>query len=480
MSFEMVIGIEVHAQLSTKSKAWCSCQVGNKGFENTSVCEVCSAQPGTLPKVNKKAVEYACLAGLALNCEINKFSRFDRKNYFYPDLPKGYQITQFDLPIAYEGNLSIASESGETKKVGIERVQMEEDTGKSLHEGEYSLINLNRAGTPLIEIVSKPDIRSANEAVDYLKQLRSILIYLDICEGNMQDGNFRCDVNLSIREKGTEAFGTRTEVKNLNSFKSVEKAIAYEFERHQKILNAGEKVKQQTLLFDVESGKTTVLRDKSDADDYRYFPEPDLPPVILTDTDITNIKNTLPELPKQKVQRFIEEYSLSEYDSTVLASDKHLANFYEQAVDGYKQGAKKIANWITSELLRYINEAGIEITKSPVKAIEIQALVKEIDQGTISGKIAKDIFLQMYDTGKGAKELIEASGAKQISDDSLIRDLAKELVAKHTDEVQQFLAGRDRVLGFFVGQIMKATKGQANPQLTSEIVKEVIKESAEK
>lgn len=478
MNYEMVIGIEVHAQLSTNTKAWCSCESSGKGFENTHVCEICSAQPGTLPKVNKKAVEYAVKSGLALNCDINKHASFDRKNYFYPDLPKGFQITQFEKPIAVDGFLEIETEAG-LKKIRIERIQMEEDTGKSQHVGDLSLINLNRAGTPLIEIVSRPDIRSADEAVDYLKKLRAILIYLGVSEGNMQDGNFRCDVNLSIRPEGEETFGTRTEVKNLNSFKSVEKAIAYEFQRHQKILKKGEKVAQQTLLFDPDKNQTNVLREKSDADDYRYFPEPDLPYIHLTDSEIHKIKESLPELPTAKIKRFQDEYELSLYDASQLASEKSLASFYEEAVSNYQAGAKKIANWILSELLRFTNEAGIGVEKSPIKPKEIASLVHEIDKGTISGKIAKDIFLQMYDTGKKATDLIEAAGVKQINDDALIIELAKDLVSKHPDEVAQFLAGRDRVLGFFVGQIMKATKGQANPQLTSEIVKKAILEQGE-
>lgn len=476
MKYEMVIGIEVHAQLSTNTKAWCHCQVGNQGFENTTICEICTAQPGVLPKANKAAIEYAVKAGLALNCEINPDSRFDRKNYFYPDLPKGFQVTQFDKPIAYNGRVEVTTETGGVRTIGIERVQMEEDTGKSQHFDNYSLINLNRAGTPLIEIVTDPDIRSSHEAVEYLKKLRSILVYLGVSEGNMQDGNFRCDINLSIREKGQEAFGTRTEVKNLNSFKSVEKSIAFEFERHQAILERGEKVKQQTLLFDVDSGETNVLRDKSNADDYRYFPEPDLPRVLLSPEEIQKIKESLPELPEAKIARFENDYELSNYDASLLASDKDLAHYFEEAAAHYKNGAKKIANWILSELLRFINEASISILKSPVKACELAELVKQIDEGAISGKIAKDIFLEMYDTGKGAVELIEKNGVAQISDDSLIFELAKNLVQDHPSEVEQYLAGKDRIVGFFVGKIMKETKGQANPQMTSDLVLKAIKE----
>lgn len=472
-NYEMVIGLEVHAQLRTETKVWCSCEVGTLGFENTAVCEVCSGQPGTLPKLNKKVVEYGVKSALALGCVVNQKSHFDRKNYFYPDLPKGYQVTQFQVPIAEHGGIEVQRD-GKTILVGIEKIQIEEDTGKSLHEGERSLIDLNRAGTPLIEIVGKPDISSAEEAVDYLKKLRAILIYLDVCKGNMQDGNFRCDVNLSIRPKGSLELGTRTEVKNLNSFRNVEKAIAYEFKRHCEILKSGKKVSQQTLIFDPEKERTQVLREKSDADDYRYFPEPDLPPLVISDSFIKRVKEGLPELPEAKKKRFEKEYSLSAYDASLLSSEKELGDYYEKAVDGSIGLAKKIANWILGELLRFLNEAGMGIEKSPVKPGELRTLVQEIEEGRISGKIGKEIFLKMFDTGRGALELIEESGAVQISDDELILNLAKELVDKHPNEAQQVREGRDRVLGFFVGQIMKATKGQANPKMTSDIVKKVI------
>ncbi len=479
MSYEAIIGLEIHAQLSTQTKAWCFCEINTTAYENTKTCPVCTAQPGTLPFLNTKAVDYAIRAGLALNCEINLLSKFDRKNYFYPDLPKGYQITQFERPIAINGSLSILDDEGHEKKVGIQRIQMEEDTGKSMHMGDSSLINLNRSGTPLIEIVGEPDIRSAKEASGYFKKIQSILVYLDICHGNMQEGNLRCDVNLSLRKKGAKEFGTRTEVKNLNSFRSVERAIAYEWERQASLLDNGQKVQQQTLLFDVESGKTRVLRTKSDADDYRYFPEPDLMPLVITQERVVKIKEELPELPDDKIRRFVTDYSLPLYDAEVLSSSLSLANYFEECLTFFDGEPKKISNWVMVELLKLINEYNADISKSPVPAKELASLVNFVQKGEISGKIGKDVLVKMYDEKKTASEVINELGVKQISDTDSIEKIVREIVDSNPGEVEKYLNGKDRVFGFFVGQVMKQTKGQANPQIVSETLKKILSEKNE-
>jgi aspartyl-tRNA(Asn)/glutamyl-tRNA(Gln) amidotransferase subunit B len=474
MNYDVVIGLEVHAQLSTLTKAWCQCEISVSAFENTKVCEVCSAQPGTLPVYNKKAIEYAIKLGLATNSRINKVSVFDRKNYFYPDLPKGYQITQFQTPVAENGHLDIFDDEGNIKKVGIQRIQMEEDTGKSSHLGEKSLINLNRSGTPLLEIVSEPHMSTAKEASSYLKKLHSILVYLGICHGNMQDGNFRCDVNVSIKPKGSDKYGTRTEVKNVNSFRHVEMCIEHEVQRHQQILDSGNKVLQQTLLFDVETKATKVLRTKSDADDYRYFPEPDLLPLIISDSEIQKVQNTLPELPDAKIKRFILDYGIPAYDANVLTVEKELANYFEAALKNYEGEAKKMSNWIMVELLRYLNEAGTSIERSPVSPNSLAGLLNAINSGKISGKQAKDVFLKMYDSGHSADVIIKEMGLEQISDEKMITEIAQKIINANSVNVEKYKAGNERVFGFFVGQVMKETNGQANPSLTSEIIKKLL------
>jgi len=473
-NYVAVIGLEVHAQLATQTKAWCHCEVTAHALENTKVCEVCSAQPGTLPVLNKKVVEFASKMAMATHCKINDLSFFDRKNYFYPDLPKGYQISQFETPLAQDGYVEITNANGELKKIRIERIQIEEDTGKSTHEGEMSLINLNRAGTPLIEIVGKPDIETAEEASSYLKQLHSILTYLGVCHGNLQEGNFRCDVNVSIHKKGTNVWGTRTETKNLNSFKHVEKAIENEIERQVEILESGEKVIQQTLGFDPETLKVKVLRTKSDAHDYRYFPEPDLIPLVITEQEKTKWMNELPELPKVKQERFVQDYSLPVYDAEVLTADKNLAHYFEQVVKNYKGEPKKASNWIMVELLRLLNEFNIDVQKSPVSDFELAELLNAVFEGKISGKQAKDVFIKMFDEKKGALEVIKELGLVQISDTSALKELAEKLVAAHPTQTEQYLSGKDRLFGFFVGLVMKETKGQANPQVANDVMLEVL------
>jgi aspartyl-tRNA(Asn)/glutamyl-tRNA(Gln) amidotransferase subunit B len=475
MSYVATIGLEIHAQLSTNTKAWCGCEVSTKSYENTKVCEVCTAQPGTLPVLNQSAVNYAISAALATNCKVNLVSKFDRKNYFYPDLPKGYQITQYDTPVGEDGFITILDDKGKEKKIRIERIQMEEDTGKSTHVGESSLINLNRSGTPLIEIVGRPDIKTAKEASNYFKKIHSILVYLGVCHGNMQDGNLRCDVNLSLNKEGDKELGTRTEVKNLNSFRSVERAIEYEWKRQSEVLDAGKKVQQQTLLFDVETGKTKVLRTKSDADDYRYFPEPDLLPLIITKETVDNLKNNLPELPDEKQKRFVSSYKIPEYDASVLTSNKNLADYFEKAVGAYSGEAKKMSNWVMVELLKLINESGTTIERSPVSPENLASLLLSVDEGKISGKMAKDVLLDMYDNKTTAEKSIKKLGLVQISDTSQLEEMAKKIVDANPGEVEKYKAGKDRVFGFFVGQVMKETKGQANPGMVAKILKEIIK-----
>lgn len=472
--YDVIIGLEVHAQLSTNAKVWCNCEISTHSLENTKVCEICSGQPGTLPALNKKVVEFATKMALATNCKINELSYFDRKNYFYPDLPKGYQITQFEIPIAQDGFIAITDEVGNDKKIRIERIQIEEDTGKSTHEGESSLINLNRCGTPLIEIVGRPDIRSPQEASAYLKKLHSVLTYLGVCHGNLQEGNFRCDVNVSLHKKGTEVWGTRTETKNLNSYRNVEKAIECEIIRQADILDRGEKVIQQTLGFDADTLKISVLRTKSDAHDYRYFPEPDLIPLVITEAEKTKWKNELPELPEAKVARFVSEYGIPLYDADVLTTDKHLASYFEIVAKAHKGEAKKASNWIMVELLRLLNEFNISVEKSPVEALELAALLNAVHEGRISGKQAKDVFIKMFDEKKGADAVIAELGMVQISDTSALEDVAKKIVEANPTQVEQFLSGKDRVFGFFVGLMMKETKGQANPQIANDIMKKIL------
>lgn len=469
-NYQMVIGIEVHAQLATATKAFCSCELSAHAMENTKVCEVCSAQPGTLPVLNKSVLDYAIKMALATNCTINKLSFFDRKNYFYPDLPKGYQISQFEVPIAQDGIIKIYDDEGNVKDIGIERIQIEEDTGKSTHDNKESLISLNRAGTPLIEIVGRPDIRTAKEASQYLKSLYSILTYLGINNGNLQDGNFRADVNLSLMPKGSKEFGTRTEMKNLNSFKSAEKAIELESLRQAKILDAGQKVLQQTLNFDLNTNEIKVMRTKSDAHDYRYFPEPDLLPLAISEEKISLIKKSLPELPAEKKSRFVKDYELSDYDADVLTSNRQLAQYFETTVENYQGKPKKAANWIMVELLRFLNEADLSIEKTPVPPQEISALLNFVDEGLISGKMAKSVFEKMFDEKKSAQSCIESLGLKQISGDGELEEIIDQVLTENPSEVDAFKGGKKKLMGFFVGQVMQKTKGQANPGKVNKIL----------
>lgn len=473
--YEVIIGLEVHTQLNTKTKMWCQCEINKHAFPNHTTCPVCTAQPGTLPVINKDAIRLAALAAVATHSKINKKSTFDRKNYFYPDLPKGYQITQFALPLAENGFLMIRDDEGNDKKIEIKRIQLEEDTGKSTHLGDSSLVNLNRCGTPLIEIITGPDMRSPSEASTYLKKLHANLVYLEVTLGNMQDGNFRCDVNVSLRPKGQTQFGTRVEVKNVNSFKNVEKSIEFEAVRQANILADNGNILQQTLLFEAEKNSTRAIRTKSDADDYRYYVEPDLTPIVISTEELNFWSQNLPELPEQKSKRFVKEYEITQYDSDILCHDKELAQYFENAVSKYNKSPKKIANWIISELLHHLNEFNVSITKSPVSFENLAELVKLIDEGVISSKMAKEVFLEMVDHKKSASKIVDEKGLRQNNDQSLIEKIIDELIVQYPNEVSELKSGRERVMGFFVGQVMKKTQGKANPQLTTDIIKAKIK-----
>ncbi|MFA9462109.1 Asp-tRNA(Asn)/Glu-tRNA(Gln) amidotransferase subunit GatB [Thiohalorhabdus methylotrophus] len=474
MEFEPVIGLEVHAQLSTKSKLFCGCSTQYGAEANTQTCPVCLGMPGTLPVLNREAVRMAVMMGLAVEAEVRPRSVFARKNYFYPDLPKGYQTSQYELPIIEHGRLRTEPEDGEPKMVGITRIHMEEDAGKSLHEGfgeGVTAIDLNRTGTPLIEIVSEPDMRSPQEAVAYLKKLHSIVRYLEICDGNMQEGSFRCDANVSIRPKGAEEFGTRAELKNLNSFRNVERAILYEMGRQQEVLEDGGHIVQETRLWDADKGETRSMRTKEEANDYRYFPCPDLLPLDVPETLVSEAREALPELPDAKRERFMSEFGLKDYDASVLTTSRELASYYERVV-ATGADAKLAANWTMVELLGALNKDGTEITESPISAENLGLLIQRIEDETISGKIAKQVFEPMYAEGADPDTIIEREGLKQITDTSAIEGVVDEVIGENEGQVQQYLDGKDKVLGFFVGQVMKKTGGKANPQQVNQIVKE--------
>jgi aspartyl-tRNA(Asn)/glutamyl-tRNA(Gln) amidotransferase subunit B len=472
MRYEAVIGLEVHAQMLTETKIFCGCSTKFGSEPNTQTCPVCIGMPGVLPVLNRKALEFAIKTGLATNCKISPYSRFARKNYFYPDLPKGYQISQYELPICEYGCIEIVFD-GDVRNIGITRIHMEEDAGKNIHEGgtgNYSFVDLNRAGVPLMEIVSEPDIRSPREAVDYMKKLRAILRYLGVCDGNMEQGSLRCDANISVRPPGQSEFGTRAEVKNINSFRFVEKALEYEIKRQIKVVEGGGKVIQETRLWDPVRGVTESMRGKEEAHDYRYFPEPDLVPIVVEQEWIEEIKASLPELPDIKRERFVSEYGLPEYDADLLVSEKPLADWYEEAV---KIGGlpKTVANWIKVELLRLLNEENKTIEECSIKPNHLVDMLILMDKGTISGKIAKTVFEEMYRTGKDAEIIVKEKGLIQISDSGAIEKAVDDVIAKNPKEVERFKSGEEKLLGFFVGHVMKLTKGKANPQMVNELLK---------
>lgn len=468
MEYEAVIGLEVHIQLLTQTKIFCSCSTDFGAPPNTHVCPVCLGMPGVLPVLNKQVVEYAIKLALALNGNINKFSRFARKNYFYPDLPKGYQISQYELPIVTGGYVD-AYVDGEFKKIGIERIHMEEDAGKTIHKSDGSYVDLNRAGVPLLEIVSLPVMHSSVEAVAYLKSLKNTVRYLGICNGNMEEGSLRCDANISIRPAGEEKLGTKTEIKNMNSFKHIEKALEYEMERQAAVLDDGEKVVQQTRLWDEKKSITKAMRSKEEANEYRYFPDPDLVPLLVDDEWINRVKATLPELPKEKFKRFVRDYKLKEEDAKVLTEDKDLADYFEDSSNGYKN-PQVVANWILSELLRFLNKENRTIKDILIAPDDLQNLLKLIDNKTISGKMAKDVFVKMYKTGKKPQSIIKEEGLIQITDESEIGKIIDNIIANNQKAVQQYKNGKKNTVGFFVGQVMKMTKGKANPQIINKIL----------
>lgn len=471
--FESVIGLEVHAQLLTQSKMFCSCPNQFGAPENTLICPVCTGQPGSLPVINQMAMELGVRAALALDCELHEESVFARKNYFYPDLPKGYQISQFERPFCTKGHLDILLKSGETRRIGITRIHFEEDAGKLSHGGRGSLVNLNRAGVPLIEIVSEPDLRNSHEAGQYLRQLRSVLRYADICDGNMEEGSFRCDANISVRPIGQKEFGTRVELKNINSFRFVEKAIDFEIARQIDAVERGEKIRQQTRSWNSARSVTEVMRDKEQAHDYRYFPEPDLPTLILPEALRTRIAAEMPELPQTMRRRFVEEYGLSPYDASVLTSEKELARYFEK-VQALCKNPKAAANWVMNELLGRLNAAGGSIEQSPVSAEHLAELIGSVESGKISGKIAKSVFEEMFTKSRPPAEIIKEQGLVQISDTRVLEAAIHRVIEANPAQAADYRGGKVKLLGFFVGQVMKETKGQGNPALVNELVKKIL------
>jgi aspartyl-tRNA(Asn)/glutamyl-tRNA(Gln) amidotransferase subunit B len=475
--YEPVIGLEVHVQLLTKSKIFCGCSTRFGDPPNTNVCAVCLGLPGTLPVLNKRAVELAMRAALALNCTVHEHSRFARKNYFYPDLPKGYQISQYELPLATNGWIEIDPASAK-RRIGITRLHLEEDAAKNLHEGfsqsaTKAYIDYNRCGTPLCEIVSEPDMRAPEEAYAYLTTLRQILLYTGVSDCNMEEGSLRCDANVSVRLRGSQEFGTKVEVKNLNSFKFLQKALEYEIERHIVVLESGGRISQETRLWNQSASRTDSMRSKEKAHDYRYFPEPDLLPVHVSAVWREEIRGNLPELPHAKQQRFVREYGITAYDAEVLTGSQVLANYFETVA---KAGgsAKGAANWMQTELLRRLNDSGKEIDASPVSPAALAELLNLVEEGKITGAVGKKVFATMFESGRGAAEIVAAEGLAQISDTSAIEQAAREVIAKNPDNVAKYKGGNEGVFKFFVGQVMRATRGQANPQVVNDILRQLL------
>lgn len=473
--YETVIGLEVHAQLTTNTKIFCGCSTEFGQTPNSQTCPVCLALPGALPVLNQKAVELAIRTGLATNCQIAPRSIFARKNYFYPDLPKGYQISQFELPVCEHGWLDIDLGNGERKRIGITRAHMEEDAGKLVHgdtpeTSANSLVDLNRACTPLLEIVSEPDMRSADEAIDYLKKLHQIVVYLGVCDGNLEEGSFRCDANISVRPFGQKELGTRAELKNINSFRFIKQAIEYEVERQIDLIEGGGKVVQETRLFDSNTGMTRSMRGKEDAHDYRYFPDPDLVPLVISPEWIEEVRATLPELPEAKRTRFVEELGLTAYDAEVLAADRELADYFDVCVTLAKD-AKACANWVMGDVLRKLKETDSAITDAPVSPELLTGLLVRIADNTISGKIAKTVFEKMWQNGQTADQIIEKEGLKQVTDTGAIESLVDEVIAANPVQVTEYLGGKDKLIGFFVGKVMQASQGKANPGMVNQLLK---------
>jgi aspartyl-tRNA(Asn)/glutamyl-tRNA(Gln) amidotransferase subunit B len=474
MNWEVVIGLEIHAQLATKSKIFSGASTAYGAEPNTQACLVDLGYPGVLPVLNGEVVHMATMFGLAVNATVAPRSVFARKNYFYPDLPKGYQISQYELPIVEHGELFITDADGNDKRIGITRAHLEEDAGKSIHEGldQSSGIDLNRAGTPLLEIVSEPDIRSAREAVAYMRKIHTIVRYLGISDGNMQEGSFRCDANVSVRPAGQEEFGTRAEIKNLNSFRFVERAINFEIERQVDILEDGGKVVQETRLYDAAKDETRSMRSKEEANDYRYFPDPDLLPVEISADFIEGVREQLPELPDEKQHRFIDEYDLRKDDAVQLTASRSVADYFEAAAAATDAKAQLVANWVLGELAGALNKDGLEIGDSRITAMELAGLISRIHDHTISGKLAKQVFEAMWSGEGTADEVIEAKGLKQITDSSAIEAVVDKVIAANPDQVAEYRGGKDKLIGYFVGQVMKETRGQANPGQVNRILKD--------
>jgi aspartyl-tRNA(Asn)/glutamyl-tRNA(Gln) amidotransferase subunit B len=475
MKYEAVIGLEVHAQLLTHSKIFCGCSTKFGAPPNTHTCPVCLGMPGVLPVLNRKVVDFTIRLSLATHCQIARINRFARKNYFYPDLPKGYQISQYELPVAQHGWVDIEV-NGKRKRIGITRIHLEEDAGKLIHDESqpFSYVDFNRTGVPLIEIVSEPDIRSPEEASTYLKKLRDILRYLDICDGNMEEGSLRCDANISLRPRGSEGLGVKTELKNMNSFRFVQRALEYEIKRQRAILEQGGTIFQETRLWDSEKGATHSMRGKEEAHDYRYFPDPDLVPISIDDEWVERVRRDLPELPDTKKARFIRQYDLPEQDAVVLTGSKELANYFEACVTHFPQ-PKKVSNWIMVELLRELKRDEREIEQCPVTPEALADLLAMVEDDVISGKIAKTVFEEMYTTGKAPKDIIEEKGLRQVTDEGEIGKAIDGVLATHPNEIAEYRAGKEKLLGFFIGQVMTQTRGKANPKIVNKILRDKLR-----
>ncbi|MDM8568824.1 Asp-tRNA(Asn)/Glu-tRNA(Gln) amidotransferase subunit GatB [Thiotrichales bacterium HSG1] len=472
MTWEVVIGLEIHAQLATKSKIFSGATTAYGAEPNTQACAVDLGMPGVLPVINSEAVRMAAKFGLAIGAEVAQRSVFARKNYFYPDLPKGYQISQFELPVVNQGQIQVEVD-GKEKIIGITRAHLEEDAGKSLHGDLQGLtgVDLNRAGTPLLEIVSEPDMRSPKEAIAYMKKIHSLVRYLEICDGNMQEGSFRCDANISIRSKGEQELGTRTELKNLNSFRFVERALNLEIERQIDVLESGKKVIQETRLYDSDKNETRSMRSKEEANDYRYFHDPDLLPLIIEPEFLEQLTTTLPELPDVKTQRFINQYNLSPYDANSLTNNREIADYFEQVVEKSGSEAKLCANWVTGDLSAFLNKNNLDITESKVNTEQLAGMLKRVTDNTISGKIAKQVFSAMWNGEGDADAVIDKQGLKQVTDSGAIEKIIAEVISRSPKQVEEYQAGKEKVFGFFVGQVMKASKGKANPKQVNELLK---------
>ncbi len=461
----------------TETKAFCGCSTKFGNPPNSNVCPVCLGMPGVLPVLNKQLVEFAIKMGLATHCRITPYSIFARKNYFYPDLPKGYQISQFEEPICVGGYVEIENKDGKKKKIGLVRIHMEEDAGKSIHDqGSETFVDLNRCGVPLLEIVSEPDIRSGEEAYLYLQQIRQTVTYLGICDGNMEEGSLRCDANVSIRLRGDEMLGTKVEIKNLNSFRNVERAIDVEIDRQYLLIESGGRVKQETLLYDADTNEVRSMRSKEEANDYRYFPDPDLVPVVIDDAWIARVKKAQPELPLERRDRYMHDFSLPKYDAEVLTAEKDVAEYYEQVVASFKvkskEAYKQASNYLMTDVLRVVNEKNIGIRKFSIRPAQLSRMIDLINEGTISTKIAKEVFEEMLQTGQDPDAIVEKKGLRQVSDESAIGEVVEEVLQSNPDEVQKYIGGKEKLFGFFVGEIMKKTRGKANPKILNDLLRQ--------